>query len=152
MRFHTPLACLADAGHVFRLAPAFGVNPLHAHEARMLVAAHVEERIEVAGGERPEMFAALLYGFGDLVDRDEMDRRLLLWKPGLIAGDNLVALHHLSWSQFPPRAGWAEFQSQLRGLSTLQTPGQVGDASALLLTLAMNFAAPGVHGVLGLAG
>lgn len=150
--FSTPVACLADAGHVLQLAPAFGVHPMQAHEARLLMAAHLEERLDESHGERPEILAAMLYGFGDLVDREQLDHRLLLWRPALLGGHDLVALHHVSWSQFPPRPGWATFQRELREMATVKTPPGVRDASALLLSLAMNYAAPGVHGVLRLAG
>ena len=57
-----------------------------------------------------------------------------------------------SWSQLPPRPGWTKFQRDLHELATLRTPADVRDASALLLSLAANFAAPGVHRVLQLAG
>jgi hypothetical protein len=151
LRFETPVECLADAGYVLRLAPAFGVHPSLAHRARLLIAAHVEERLAVdAGGGRPDVLAAQLYGFGDLADRREVDRKLVLWNPRLLL-PNYRALHHLAWSQYPPRPGWARFQTELRGLASLQTPPRVEDSSALLLCLAMNFAAPGVHEVLELA-
>ena len=150
--FRTPAACLADAGHVLRLAPAFGVDPMQAHDARLLMAAHLEERLEEASGERPEVLAAMLYGFSDLIDRRRFDHGLLLWRPVLLAGHDLVALHHVSWSQFPPRPGWATFQRELRELATIKTPERIRDTSALLLSLAMNYAAPGVHQVLHLTG
>jgi len=150
LKFTTSIAALADAGHVLRLAPAFGVHPTLARRARLLAAAHLEERLTIGQGERPAVVAALLYGFGDLVQRRELDNKLLLWGPAVVAGEDLVALHHLAWSQFPPRPGWAEFQRQLRGLATLKTPHEIRDTSALLLALSMNFAAPGVREVLQL--
>lgn len=152
LRFQTSVAGLADAGQVLRLAPAFGVRPDLARDARLLVAAHVKERLADAAGERPDLLAALLYGFGDLIDREEIDRRLVLWRPVLLAGQDHVALHHLAWSQFPLRPGWAHFQRELRALAALETPPALRDAAALLLSLAMNYAAPGVREVLHLAG
>lgn len=150
--FSTPVSQLADAGRVLQLAPAFGVHPIRAHEARLLMAAHLEERLAQSASERPEVLAAMLYGFSDLIERNALDRRLLLWPATLLADQDLVALHHLAWSQFPLRPGWTEFQRQLRAVATLKTPSDVGDAAALLLSLAMNYAAPGVRGVLHLAG
>ena len=69
----------------------------------------------------------------------------------MLADRDLVVLHQVAWSQFPPRPGWTEFQRDLRELATLRTPDEVRDTAALLLSLAMNFAAPGVHEVLHLA-
>lgn len=149
LRFDTPVAALAEAGYVLRLAPAFGVHPALAHRARLLVAAHIEERLR-DGGAHPEVLAAQLYGFGDLIDRREADRKLVLWYPRLFL-PNYTALHHLAWSQFPLRQGWGRFQTELQGLAAWKTPTNVADSAALLLCLAMNFAAPGAHELLELA-
>ncbi|MEM7199478.1 MAG: hypothetical protein AAF628_04380 [Planctomycetota bacterium] len=151
LSFATPTGSLADAGRVFRLAPAFGVHPAVAERARQLVAAHLEERLAAQGDGRPDLLAAQLYGFADLVDRRDVGRKLRLWRPALLARDHYVALHHLAWSQLPPGPGWAKFQRELRELATLPTPRDLGDAAALLLGLSANFAAPGVRSVLGLA-
>lgn len=152
LHWQTPAASLADAGVVLRLAPAFGVNALRAGRARLLLAAHVRERIAGTRNERPDLLAALLYGFGDLVDRAELDHKLLLWRPDRLGKlGHFVALHHVSWSQFPTRRGWARFQHDLRAVSVLPTPEGVTDASALLLALAMNYAAPGSSEVMALA-
>ena len=62
-----------------------------------------------------------------------------------------MALHHVSWSQFPTRRGWARFQDGLRVVAVMPTPDTVTDASALLLALAMNYAAPGSSEVMELA-
>lgn len=147
----TSVTSLADAGRVLELAPAFGVEPQLAHRARLLVAAHLQERLATGDGERPELLAAQLYGFADLVDRQDVQRRLLLWRPRLLLPD-FVAMHHLFWSQCPPRAGWSELQDELRALAAAKTPPRLGDAAALLLCLATNFAAPGVHEIGLIAG
>jgi len=149
--WQTPSASLADAGVVLRLAPAFGVNVVRAGRARLLLAAHVQERIASTRNERPDLLAAQLYGFGDLVDRGELDHKLLLWEPLRLVPGHLVALHHISWSQFPTRRGWARFQHGLRAVSVMPTPEGVADASALLLALAMNYAAPGSSEMVALA-
>ena len=143
LRFGTPIHALADAGRLLWIAPAFGSHPGLALRARMMVAAHVEERLDQgAGAEQP-----LLYGFGDLVDRDGVERALALWRPRLLR-DDLVAVHHLAWSRYPVRAGWADFQRELRWLSGLPSPDGLRSRAALLLGLCTNVAAPGVGALL----
>ncbi len=151
LHYETAVASLADTGHVLRLAPAFGVHPVLAHRARLFVAAHLQERLAAGADERPDLLAALRYGFADLVDRSGVDQKLLLWHASDLVGRFYSALHHLAWSQFPLRPGWSEFQQELRGLASLETPGNVHDAAALLMTLSTNFAAPGCLDVLRLA-
>lgn len=140
LQWHTRLSSLADAGYVLRLAPAFGAPAALCVRARRLVLAHLRERLDVPY-ERPDVVAAMLYGFGDLVDHRELDVRLLLWGARQFLPD-YVALLHYAWGHYPVRRGWANFQDDLRYLSTLRTPDALADASALLLTLATNFAAP----------
>jgi hypothetical protein len=144
LSFGTPLHALADAGRLLWIAPAFGSHPGLALRARMMVAAHVEERlVQGAGAEQPARLAALLYGFGDLVDRGGVERELALWRPRLLR-DDLVAVHHLAWSRYPVRAGWAEFQRELRWLSGLPSPESLRSRAALLLGLCTNVSAPGI--------
>ncbi len=137
----TRLSSLADAGYVLRLAPAFGAPTALCARARRLVLAHLQERLDVSV-ERPDVIAAMLCGFGDLVDVVALDVRLLLWNVRQLLPDYVVLLHY-AWGQYPVRRGWANFQDDLRYLSTLPTPASLVDASALLMTLATNFAAPG---------
>lgn len=144
-----PLA-LGDAGRLFRLAPAFGVRTSVVFRARMLVAAHLEERL-AADEDDPALLSAQRYGFEDLVDRDAIDQKLRVWRASFLRPD-YVAMHHLAWSQYPVRPGWARFQRELRGLAALETPAGIGDPAALLLCLAMNFAAPGVSELVGAKG
>jgi hypothetical protein len=150
LHWRTPVAELADAGRLLRIAPAFGVHAGLAFRARMMIAAHLDERLRVQSEvEHPALVAAQLYGFGDLIDRESAERALRLWRPELIA-PNYVALHHIAWSKMPARPGWAEFQSDLRALSSWSTPREARDAAALLLCLTMNFAAPGALAVFDL--
>lgn len=144
-------AALADAGRVLKLAPAFGVHPLTSHRARLLVAAHLRERLERSRSERPDIVAAALYGFEDLMDRRSLDRRLLLWKPGKLAVRHCLALHHLAWSRYPLRRGWTEFQLELQSVAAHTTPRTLRDAAALTLALSMSFAAPGTYEIVTLA-
>lgn len=142
LHWRTSSLRLADAGRVLQIAPAFGVHAGISHRARMMIAAHLDERMQVDSDvEVPSLIAAQLYGFGDLIDREAADRALRLWNPRLLVPD-FVALHHLAWSRAPTRPGWARFQQQLRDLASVPTPARVRDSASLLLSLTMNFAAP----------
>ncbi len=152
LQWRTPAPALAEAGRVLSLAPAFGLHPTLAHRARMLVFAHLNDRLEPRTYERPDVLAALVYGFGELVDRDDIDRRLVMWRPRQIARESLAAVHHLAWSIYPPRPALAEWQQELRALGTLRTPAATTDAASLLLCLTTSYAAPGVAQLLALAG
>jgi hypothetical protein len=143
LNWQTDPAQLADAGQVLRLAPAFGTVNKEALVARAYLATHISERIDQSTTERPELLAANLYGFGDLIDRGETERRLGLWHARDLVPEHYVALHHVAWSRFPLRSGWADFQLELRSVSTLPTPAGSADTAALLLALAVNYAAPG---------
>ena len=48
----------------------------------------------------------------------EADRMLKLWRARLLLPD-YVALHHIAWSKYPIRPGWADFQRELQGLAGL---------------------------------
>ena len=127
---------------VSQLAPAFGVHAGLAFKARILVAAHVDERLaQHREEERPGLVAAHLYGFGDLIDREEADRMLKLWRARFLVPD-YVALHHLAWSKYPVRSGWAEFQFEMRAVAAMETPEKTADAAALLMALATSLAVP----------
>ena len=89
---------------------------------------------------KPGALAAELYGFGDIIGRDDLDRRLKMWRTTNL---DYVTIYHLAWSRFPVRPGWASFQQDLRRLSARSNPEGAGQAGALLLCLSMNFAAPG---------
>ena len=145
----TPLQSLADAGRVLLVAPAFGTHAMLAFHARLMIAAHLGERLDArSGSEQPALVAAQLYGFGDLIDRREADRRLTLWRGAALLPD-FVAMHHAAWSRYPVRSGWASFQRELRQIAGVPTPDGLSDASALLLTLCTNTAAPGLREGLG---
>ncbi len=151
LNWQTSAAQLADAGQVLRLAPAFGIVNKEALLARVYLAMHLSERIDLSTSERPDLLAAKLYGFGDLIDRSDTERRLGLWHARDLVPEHYVALHHVAWSRFPLRSGWADFQLELCSVSTLATPDASSDASALLLSLAVNYAAPGSHELLEIA-
>lgn len=146
----TPVGQLADAGQVLRYASAFGVDAAAAVRVRSYVSQHLAERIEKTKDERPDLLAAYLYGFGELGDREAVEHKLRLWRARDLVPEHFVALHHVSWSRFPLRSGWADFQRDLRRVSTSETPASAADASALLLCLAVNYAAPGCQELLDL--
>jgi hypothetical protein len=151
LHWQTRLLHLGDAGTVLRLAPAFGVPSQTAAAARGLLLEHLQERRSRTDGERPELLAVMLYGFGDLVDRGELDRRLVGWRLHLLLPD-YIAMHHFAWSRYPLRAGWTRLQDDLCLLSAAPAPHRPCDLAALLLTLTMNFAAPGALDLVGEAG
>ena len=88
------------------------------------------------------MLAAMLYGFDEIMDREALDRELRVWSARWLAPD-YAALHHLAWSRYPVRTGFADFQLELRQVSAMATPEDIGDTAALLMCLTTNFAAPG---------
>ena len=151
LNWQTTAAQLADAGRVLELAPAFGVDSRSALRSRAYLAAHVAERIAISTEERLDLLAAHLYGFADLVDRASIEQRLRLWELLDFVPDDFVALYHVAWTRFPLRAGWADFQRQLRRIAAIDTPRSAFETAALLLTLAANYAAPGSHELLALA-
>ncbi len=144
LHWNTEGEALADAGRLLRLAPAYGAHAGLAFRARMMIAAHLGERIErAAGSERPELLASQLYGFGDLVDRAAADHRMSVWRLRHLTADYVV-VHQFAWSRYPVRSGWAGLQAELRLLAGLPTPDSCAQAGALLLTLCTNVAAPGI--------
>ena len=114
LNWQTSPAQLADAGQVLRLAPAFGIVNKEALRAREYLAIHLSERLDQTTAEQPDLLAANLYGFGDLIDRGETEHRLGLWHARDLVPEHYVALHHVAWSRFPLRSGWADFQLELR--------------------------------------
>ena len=138
----TPVAAIGEAGRLFRLAPALGVDPDLAAGARTVLAAHLQAQAALRSTDSAALLAALRYGFGDLVNRAPLDRKLRRWDPSMLLPEPVVLLQ-VTWSQFPVRSGWSEFQSGLRRICTAPTPDDPGDAAAFLLCLGMHFAAPG---------
>jgi anti-sigma-K factor RskA len=150
LSWNTPVSQLADAGQVLRQAAAFGVDAAGAVRVRSYVAQHLADRISQTKDERPDLLAAYLYGFGEFGERDRVEHKLRLWGARDLVPEHFVALHHVSWSRFPLRSGWADFQRDLRRVSAWDTPAGVADTSALLLCLAVNYAAPGCQELLDL--
>jgi hypothetical protein len=148
----TSATALAEAGRVLALAPVFGLPPARGARARQVLAAHLRERLDYASAEQPQVQAALLYGFGDLVDVDDLDRRLRAARNRMLRTPELfAALQQRAWSMVPPRPGWTQVVQDLRRLATATTPGRTQDAAALLMALATCYAAPGIGETLSLS-
>lgn len=144
----TSLGALADAGRLLAVLPAYGVDPVDAFRVRRLLVAHLEERRAEEHG--PEVLVAQLYGYGDLVDRAELERQLRSWRLTALLPD-FEALWHLAWSREAGGAGWTRFQRELRRLATVPAPRELVDQAALVMCLATDFAAPGVARLRSLA-
>ncbi len=103
----------------------------------------------IAGRERPEVLAALLYGCRDLLDeaeRDEIELQLLRWKPVRLAPD-FATVRQQVWGFEPGRRGFTRLQTERRGLAVLATPPELGAAAGLCLSLCADFAAFPTGGV-----
>jgi hypothetical protein len=143
----TPVGQVAAAGRFLALGPAFGLREDEVLLARLLLAAHLQERRDVRN-ETPDVLTALVYGFGDVLsaaERAEVEERLRIWRPISLVPD-YVALQQLAWSRTPRLPGYARFQLDLRRISALPTPPALGDQAALCMCLATHFAAPGALG------
>ncbi|MBK8098421.1 MAG: hypothetical protein IPK26_15030 [Planctomycetes bacterium] len=144
-------AWLGEAGRFLAWAPALGVDPGEAGMLRVRLHQSLQERRR--HGERPEVLAAIAYGFGDLLAADEhvaLERRLRGWKIAALVPD-FAAMHQLAWSRRPGAYGFTRFQLELRRVAALATPATLPEQSALCLCLATNFAAPGVSGLFDVA-
>ncbi|MCK5941629.1 MAG: hypothetical protein KAI24_06655, partial [Planctomycetes bacterium] len=94
--------------------------------------------------ERPEVLAAMVYGFGDLLDegRNERDRlawALQRWKPARLAPD-FATVQQIAWSLAPGSRGHTRMQRELRQLAVLPAPESLRDRAAFCLCLATNYA------------
>lgn len=138
----TSTASLGEAGRLFAMAPALGVDPELAAKARKATGVWLAQEADMGRRSGPGALAAMLYGFADLVDRREVESQLKLYQPRWFLPD-YTALHHLAWSRFPAQEGFADMQLFLRQVSGFATPVEMGDQGSLLLCLAANFAAPG---------
>ncbi|MCA8953918.1 MAG: hypothetical protein KDE27_30690, partial [Planctomycetes bacterium] len=134
-------ASLGDAGRALALLPAFGVAADRSAFVRRLVLGQLRERRE--HDDRPEVLAAMLYGFGDLLSEPEVDRlvrELRRWKPAHLAPD-FVTVQQIAWAVEPGRVGFTLLQRDLRSLVILPDPDGFGERAALCMCLATNYAA-----------
>jgi hypothetical protein len=130
----SPLNALAEAGLLLRLAPALSASPEAASRVRQVFLQHLILRTHSKGSKGVNARAALLFGYGDLVDPGPIRKGLAFFErnPDLLGTDR-PTLYHLSWSLFPPKQGWARFESALRKLIAGATPSSLREASVLLL-------------------
>lgn len=130
----TTLAELADCGRLLALAPAFGIDLGAAGQLRQRLARELDRRGGAAPG--PEVLAAQLYGFADLVDRDAFERTLRAWRPLTITARELAIMQHVAASIEPRMRGWTRFRLDLRQLATCALPVSTATRTDLLLCLA----------------
>lgn len=134
---------LGEAGRVLSSLPAFGVDADRCTLVRRLCLGRLREQ-RAAGQDRPEVLAAMTYGYADLLDQDagERDRlswALQRWKPARLAPD-FATVQQMAWSLAPGTRGHTRMQRELRQLSILPAPLELRDRAAFCLCLATHFA------------
>jgi hypothetical protein len=136
-----PVGALADAGLLLRVAPALGVSATQAASVRVAFARHLAERGAEPGAPAAAARAALLYSYGDLIDREGVRQSLLGYclAPELFASE-LRAVHCLAWGVFPG-PGWARFTQSLR-FFVANYRDQTASERASLLLVQLLFTAP----------
>jgi len=138
-----PPGVLGEAGRVLAHLPAFGIDAQRCTLVRQLVLGRLREQ-RSQGQDRPEVLAAMVYGFSDLLDegRNERDRlawTLQRWKPALLAPD-YATVQQIAWSLSPGSRGHTRMQRELRQLAVLPAPDGLRDRAAFCLCLATNYA------------
>ncbi len=136
----------ADAGRFLAMAPYFGMDSESCMLARLLLAAHLQHRREVQA-ETPELLAALLHGFGDVMQKAELrelEVRLAAWRWSSLEPE-FRTLQHLFWSLLPSSSGYAQFRREAERIESMPTPVGVGDRAAFCLALAAGYAGGAVR-------
>ena len=134
---------LGEAGRVVSRLPAFGVDPDRCTLFRSLVLGRLREQ-RAGGQDRPEVLAAMSYGFADLLDREHSERDRLTWalqrwKPVRLAPD-YATVQQMAWSLSPGTRGFTRMQRELRQLAVQPAPTGVRDQAAFCLCLATSYA------------
>jgi len=138
---HVPAATIGDAGRMLAVLPGLGIAAERCTIVRQLLLGQLRERTDLVDG--PEVFAAIVFGFGDLLaepEHAELVRQLRRWKPALLAPD-FATVHQIAWGLEPGRIGFTRLQRELRQLTVLQAPERLFDRAALCMSLATNYAA-----------
>lgn len=133
---------LGDAGHTLALLPGFGVDAARCGFVRRLLLGELRQRRGRGVGD-PDVLAAMLYGFGDLLtarERDGLALQLRRWKPAHLAPD-FVTVQQIAWGITPGSSGFTRMQLGLRQLVVLPEPAAMELRGALCLSLASSFAA-----------
>jgi hypothetical protein len=136
----------ADAGRFLAIAPAYGLDVETCILVRLLLAAHLQHRRAVQA-ETPELLAALLYGFGDVMlkaDVHEIEVRLAAWRWSSLE-PQFTTLQHLYWSLVPTSSGYAHFRREAERTEALPEPEAVLDRAAFCLALAAGYAGGAVR-------
>ena len=134
---------LGEAGRILSRLPAFGVDADRCTLVRRLCVGRLREQRAV-GQDRPEVLAAMTYGFADLLDqgaseRDRLTWALQRWKPARLAPD-FATVQQMAWSLAPGTRGHTRMQRELRQLSILPAPLGLRDRAAFCLCLATQYA------------
>ena len=138
-----PSQVLGDAGRVLARLPAFGVDPDRCTLVRQLMLGRLREQ-RSSGQDRPEVLAAMCYGFRDLLDREgnehgRLSWALRRWKLTRLAPD-FATVQQMAWSMTPGTQGYTRMQRELRQLAVVPSPQELAGRAAFCLCLATNFA------------
>ncbi len=136
-------ATLGDLGRTLALLPAFGVASERCAFVQQLLLGQLKERRAAEADAGPEVLAAMLYGFAELLtepERNHLVRELRRWKPARLAPD-FVTVQQLAWAVEPGRSGFTRLQRDLRQLVILDDPLRLDRRAALCMCLATNYAA-----------
>lgn len=137
---------LGEAGRLLDLLPAFDVEADSCRLARQLLLGALQER-RGADQDQPDVLAAIVYGFGDLLGPGEVDslvRQLTRWKPARLAPD-FDTVQQIAWGVEPGLVGFTRLQRELRQLVILPAPTGFAARAGFCLCLASSFAAGRLH-------
>ncbi|MCR9247033.1 MAG: hypothetical protein NXI31_18525 [bacterium] len=138
-----PAATIGSAGRALALLPAFGVTSERCAFVRRLLLGQLRERRDQLQEPDPALFAAMLYGYSDLLDgddRDDLVRQLRRWKPVHLAPD-FRTVQQMAWGVRPGQLGFTRLQCDLRALVALPDPDSMPQRALLCLCLATSYAA-----------
>ncbi|MFN7588280.1 MAG: hypothetical protein ACK5UQ_07185 [Planctomycetota bacterium] len=139
---HVAPGVLGEAGRLLARLPGVDVEARRAGLVRQLVLGQLRSR-RVPGNERPEVVAALVYGFADLLaerERDELEHELLRWRPLHLVPDFATAQQQ-AWGLLPGRLGFTRLQTARRRLAMLPSPAEPTELAGLCLCLCTDYAA-----------
>lgn len=139
---HVAPGVLGEAGRLLARLPGVDVEARRAGLVRQLVLGQLRSR-RVPNNERPEVVAALVYGFADLLaerERDELEHELLRWRPLHLVPD-FATVQQQAWGLLPGRLGFTRLQTARRRLAMLPSPAEPTELAGLCLCLCTDYAA-----------
>lgn len=139
---HVAAGVLGEAGRLLARLPGVDVEARRAGLVRQLVLGQLRSR-RVPNNERPEVMAALVYGFADLLaeaERDELEHELLRWRPLNLVPD-FATVQQQAWGLLPGRLGFTRLQTARRRLAMLPSPAELAELAGLCLCLCTDYAA-----------